>query len=459
MHSAMLGMSSASTVMAESFGILAVEGVFFAVLIMIKYGRSGIYIFEPFTIVTLSMVLVYFVAPVFQFEAGSTSRYGVDISQYCLNATTLVMVGYLSFFLMYEFNLKARQGKKKRGVGFKAIEFEVSQKLVKLAYAIWAIAYLLNVYYYINKGFDIVYIVTGGLTGEESNSLMESDSMAFLAYAKFILLGAWMMIYAYGSNRPVKVLLYILMLLNMFLGGGRLTLMIAILAPIVFSFGIRKESPRFSAVSLSVCLFILLFAFMQVARVGLRTGAGIDMGNITLNELFNPFYAEIDDFKSFYILLGVVPDKHEFLLGSQMLFYSLALLIPRAIWPGKPDPAVYDIVFLSFGERAVANGNAYPAIGEYYIEFGLVGVVVLMGLLGVVCRSLKNCYLETQGKSLAMMVYAIVFPSMLSIVIRGYFPQNFSMLLFLLAPLVLFRLLIGSDSDGNGSLMRERLPR
>lgn len=431
--------------MQAAFVALAIEGVFFALVISMKYGKSGIYCFEPFTMVTLVMVLVYLIAPLFQFAAGSTSRYGVDVSGNCLQGTLYVMIGYFAFFLLYEYSLRRGGRKRKRGLAYSQIAEPDAGKLLRWAYAIWVLAYCLNIFYYKSKGFDLLYIITGGLTGGETNDLAE-DSLAFLAYMKFIMLGSWIMIYAYGTNRPVKGVTFVLMLLCMFLGGGRATLMIGVLAPIVFSFARKKKSPKFSSVAISCGAFVLLFAFMQVARVGLRTGVGLDMSGITLDELFNPFYAEIDDFKAYYVLFDVVPEKHGFLLGSEMIVYSLVFLIPRAIFPGKPEPVVHDIVALGLGDQAAINGVAYPAIGEYYIEFGLFGVVVCMAIFGAVCRHLKQCYLANENKSLALMAYSVIYPSLMTFVIRGYFPQVFSMALFLLLPIAAFRLILGAEA-------------
>lgn len=450
---AILGLSVYSLLLASecnrvdlsgAYAALAVEGGVFATLIIAKYGHSGIYMFEPFTVITLVMVLVYFVAPVFQFAAGSTARYGVDVVRYCVPACGLVILGYFAFFLGCEFNLsRAKSNNKQPGPAFREIPSDRSAKLVRWSCLIWLLAYMVNVCYYLTKGFDIVYIVTGGLFGAGSNELSLEDGLLFMAYSKFLMLGSWMMIYAYGANRLAKAVTYVLTLLCMLLGGGRSTLMIALLAPIVFYYARSRKSPNGLSVAAASAGLIALFAFMQVARVGLRSGIGMDMSDVTLDELLNPFYAEIDDFKSFYALLGVVPERHDFLYGSQMILYSLVLLIPRAIFPGKPYPAVHELVGLSLGPQAVANGNAYPSIGEYYVEFGVIGVFVCMWLLGVISRRLKSCYLKTEGKSLAMMAYAIVYPSFLSVVIRGYMPQNFSMLLFMLAPLLLFWLLLG----------------
>lgn len=435
--------AGSNATMDASFITLSVEGVFFAVLIMVKNDRSGIYLFEPFTVVTLIMVLVYFVAPVFQFASGSTSRYGVDVSGYCPAATALVMLGYFAFFVAYEFPMNSHgAGQRSRGSAYFGLEVFDVRRCVMWAWAIWLAAYALNLIYYVSKGFDITYVVFGGLTSAEDNSELMDSSVGFLSYMKFILLGSWMMIYAYGENKFAKAITYVLLVLCMFLGGGRMTLLIALFAPIVLYYARTHRSPRFSQVLLVLAGLVALFAFMQVARVGLRSGVGVDLTGMTLDKMLNPFYTEIDDFKSYYVLLGTVPEKHDFLYGSQMVLYSLVFLIPRAIFPAKPDPAVYELVYLSLGNQAVANGNAYPAIGEYYVEFGVVGVVVIMFLLGIACRHLKSLYLDSEGKSLSLMAYSIIYPMLVSIVIRGYFPQNFSILLFLLAPLFVFLLLV-----------------
>ena len=353
--------------MQASFSALAAEGLLFAVILVAKNERSGIYMFEPFAIVTFVMILVYFVAPIFQFAAGSTSRYGVDVSKYCPIATALVMAGYFMFFIAYEFPIKRkRRGCKASGPAYHSILVFKAQKLVVWAYAIWFVAYVLNLFYYVNRGFDLTYVILGGLTGSEDNGDIIDGNLSFLAYLKYTLLGAWMMIYAYDDNKFGKIALYILTLLCMFLGGGRMTLLIALLAPVVFYYARSGKSPRFSYVLLAIAGLVALFAFMQVARVGLRLGTGVDVTGISIGEFLNPFYAEIDDFKSYYALLGTVPQRHDFLYGSQMFLYSLVILIPRAVFPAKPDPVVHEIVYLSLGNQAVLNGNAYQ-IGRAHV--------------------------------------------------------------------------------------------
>lgn len=455
-YSLLLSASTVRTELSAAYIALAGEGAIFGILLLAKYGRSGIYMFEPFTIIFLVTVLIYLVAPVLQFAAGSTSRYGVDVVRYCVPASCLVMLGSFMFFLGYEFPLNLTNRKKRIGsMGFCEIPEFVAPKLVRWCTWIWVVAYILNFYYYLRKGFDAVYILTGGLSGAELNDFASEDSLAFLAYSKFLLLGSWIVIYACGKNRPVKAVFYVMTLLSMFLGGGRATLFIGLLAPVVLYFARNGKSPRGSSVVLAGVALVGLFAFMQVARVGLRTGSGVDVSGMGIDEFLNPFYAEIDDFKSFYAVLGAVPSRHDFLYGSQMILYSLVLLVPRAIFPAKPSPAVHELVAVSLGNQAVMNGNAYPNIGEYYVEFGVIGVVLFMWLFGVIGRQLKNCYLLSEGKSTAMMAYSVVYPALFSFVIRGYMPQNFSMMLFLLLPIGICRVILGSETKKKESVNHE----
>lgn len=100
-------------------------------------------------------------------------------------------------------------------------------------------------------------------------------------------------------------------------------------------------------------------------------------------------------------------------------------------------PQVYDIVNVTYGNQAVLNGVAYPNLGEYYVEFGVIGIIVCMFVLGLLCRYARNLYVKRQGLSLALVFYSLIYGALFQIIIRGYMPQNFTMMLFLLTPVAL----------------------
>lgn len=424
----------------ECYVALTLEGLFFIVVLVLKYQKSGLYIFDPFAIITLLYILLFFVAPLMQFPSGSTARYGVDVSSYCMQATMVMLLGYTAFFFVYEARpLKEKIKNKKNSVFKTDFDEQTTNKLLKWAFAMWTVTYALCVLSYLFRGYDIAYILTGGFGSGIGNEIGE-NRLSFLGYLKYSLVGCWMFLFVCGKRKSVKVILFCLTIAILFLDGGRAAMIIPLLAPIVYVYTKRKTSPRIMTIAMFILALILLFAVMQVVRAGVRGGLGFDLSGQTMSSLFEPFRAEIEDYKAYYILFNVVPEQHDFLYGSQMILYSFVLLIPRALWPGKPEPQIYEIVRLSFGDQAVVNGVAYPAIGEYYVEFGILGCIVCMAILGSVTKRLRNCYLDADKKSLSIILYSLVYPSLIQIVIRGYFPQNFSMLLFLLAPILILYL-------------------
>lgn len=430
---ALEAVSAASALESESFGALTLQGLYFSLAILLRHMRRPVSLFEPYTMVTLVYVLVYHVAPVFQFSLGNSARYGVDAMPQTVEAVALVITGHFFFTLAYGF-----VGRKKPHGALPSIYREPVDKrrLAKIAYIAFAVCYALAVYYQIGRGFSLSYVMTGGLTGEQSGTVGES-SLMFLSYFRYACVGAWAVAFAYGQNRVAKVISFTMLLAIVFFSGTRAAILVPILVPIVIHYIQKGEAPSLVSLGIAAGLLVLLFAVMQVTRGGVAAGSGFDIGGSSVDDLFSPFYAEIDDFKVFYSILGVVPERHDFLYGSQMILYSLVLLVPRAIWPGKPMPQVYDIVNATYGNQAVLNGVAYPNLGEYYVEFGVIGVVVCMFVLGLLCRYARDLYIKRQGLSLSLVLYSLIYGALFQIIIRGYMPQNFTMMLFLLAPVVL----------------------
>ena len=59
-------------------------------------------------------------------------------------------------------------------------------------------------------------------------------------------------------------------------------------------------------------------------------------------------------------------------------------------------------------------------------------------LAGLFLQKVNALRTVENGNTLALVTYALVYPALMQVVIRGYFPQNFTMLLMLLAPILCF---------------------
>lgn len=426
---------------------LSFEGMGIAVCLFVKTRKSPVYIFEPYFVITLVYILVFYIAPYFQLPAGDNLKYGIDVSNYAVFASLLVVIGFASFSFAYDVTTVKSH---RQTTFYGSLCGRAEQIVLVSAYLLWFLAYALSLRNSMAKGYSLSYAITGGFMGGGINSsglINRDDGVGFVSYFRYSLVGCWIVILIYGKNRILKTLLFLLTVTMMLLDGTRAAVLIPLLAPIVFHYVKQKKSPKFSSVLLFTLALVAVFAVMQATRAGVRTGTGFDLSGKTLDSMMTPFLMEIEDYKVFYAILGVVPERHGFLYGSQMIGYSLVILIPRVLWPGKPDPQLYELIYRALGATAVRDGVAYPALGEYYVEFGILGCVSCMFLLGFFCKRLNALRTVENSNSLALMTYSLVYPTLMQIVIRGYFPQNFTMLIMLLAPIFCFWILAKQIPD------------
>lgn len=139
--------------------------------------------------------------------------------------------------------------------------------------------------------------------------------------------------------------------------------------------------------------------------------------------------------KTYYGIVLNIPNEMGYTLGRQIILYTAIMLIPRAVWLSKPQPILRDVISASVTEYSARAGTAYPYVGEYYHEFGIFGVIVLSLILGKLLGRLK-CYMFKSDIH-SQIVYATVFPLVFQILIRGYTPSNFYMIVFVILPVII----------------------
>jgi hypothetical protein len=105
----------------------------------------------------------------------------------------------------------------------------------------------------------------------------------------------------------------------------------------------------------------------------------------------------------------------------------LLFWIPRAIWPGKPVGTSFD--FAEFAGLS-AHNVSFPLTAELYVDFGILGVLLGMYILGVIYRRLDAwlCRPREAGSLSAYLVpIAHLECSILGIyLLRGSFLSSFA---------------------------------
>ncbi|MFC4989689.1 hypothetical protein [Saliphagus infecundisoli] len=84
-----------------------------------------------------------------------------------------------------------------------------------------------------------------------------------------------------------------------------------------------------------------------------------------------------DQFENFLALLSIMPEEIGFYYGT-FYFRAVTNFVPSAIWPGKPISTTGGVLYRTLGGET--GGRPPGAIGDYFINFGPPGLL-LMGLL------------------------------------------------------------------------------
>ncbi len=171
------------------------------------------------------------------------------------------------------------------------------------------------------------------------------------------------------------------------------------------------SAPRFSIMKLLfskigmsiVCLMVgmIFIGYLREAKIGVASSAG-RAAAVTLNSAFG----------NHENILWLIDNKFDFQYGKTY-WAGLANLYPRAFWAGKPvgaGPILKN--FVSPGSYAIGKkGNSSLTTGcitEAYMNFGLVGVVIMGAATGMLLYWLTLLRLRCIGGwTLAMYCYTI----------------------------------------------------
>lgn len=430
--------------------LLAAYIAFSSVICLIDF-KFGFDLFEPITLVTFIFLMMFTVAPLYNILQNDLLHpAGVNTWGGCIMGTAIAFFSYLSFCVGYYVKFFQRKATYRKTEAFKKIDIKEKPKsgiLVKLysyCIAIWCIGFVFSVGYIGIKGLDFLYIFTVGIWGNVDRNLVgEYAYIEFLSVFSNLMIPAWMYIYATGKNRFVRWGLFYLMVASYVIRGFRVFLVILALAPIVFYYLKNKKRPSQKTIVLFIVVFIFVNGIVGFARSALRAGDEIALNDFGAKEVVEAVVGNLEVYKTYYGVIEAIPEQYPYTYGKQMIGYTAMIFIPRVIWADKPEPIIRDVLRVAINDYAVKGGSAFPNLGEYYMEFGLVGCIIFMFFLGKLCLFLKKIYIKNPESGHHLIAYSILLPVLFQIIIRGYTPTNFYLVLFMALPIYCLRKLIG----------------
>jgi len=167
----------------------------------------------------------------------------------------------------------------------------------------------------------------------------------------------------------------------------------------------KKIKINFKLIFISIVLFIFSF-WISISRNANSTGLSNDDKvelAISSNEFIYPMQT----------LLFVIRDNWDFRLGETYLLLPFQTLIPRVIYPSKPKSLGSELVIKSTGG---GQGYAFTPTTEAYLNFGLLGPIIIHFFLGIfLVKLVKNVSLNHN-----LLTY-IIFFSLVFDFMRGDF--------------------------------------
>lgn len=143
------------------------------------------------------------------------------------------------------------------------------------------------------------------------------------------------------------------------------------------------------------------------------------------------------------VILDRVPERYDFRMGGSYASV-LAAPVPRRVWSGKPEALGRDVRSEIYGRPTFKNGYPPGLVGEAYINFGYLGVVLVPLLAGVFLRVLYRSFRPLLGWNLnATLLYAAILWEVGFNLVAGEFSANAVNLATTLIPLLLALAIVG----------------
>jgi hypothetical protein len=220
--------------------------------------------------------------------------------------------------------------------------------------------------------------------------------------------------------------------------GQRLSFIITILAVAIPFATARHRSHKgllaFTGLALTGLVFLLIvIPFNQTYRSTARSASGtlsisealaetpsilgqtIGTGNAAgvLSSSANFLLTRLREIDNPAIIMQRTPDEVKFLSPVQLVEAPIVILVPRAVWPGKPIlDTGYDFSQTYYDLPASAyTSSAITPVGDLYQHGGWIPVIVGMFLLGCGVRLLDDV-MDVRGNPHSIFLFLLLFPTL-----------------------------------------------
>jgi hypothetical protein len=207
------------------------------------------------------------------------------------------------------------------------------------------------------------------------------------------------LIYWYGFRRSLILLVFLFILLMVYQGYHRFRVIIPLI--LLLQIYLDRRSLKWPPLRLAPLLLVVILLFYPLKTIGRLAQAGADFSetaDASMEIIQGAIAGQADDqtfLDQFASAVTLTDYNGRFFYGGTYL-PILTLPIPKQIWPDKPGLADY-LDEISRPWRPMKEfGMIVTLLGESYINFGYVGLIVIPMLLAYI---LSRVYFRAYRKN------------------------------------------------------------
>lgn len=348
------------------------------------------------------------------------------------------LLGLVAFYVGYHAKLGAAISR-----CMPSLESRWSRSRLNWVAAIYGIATIsiLLVFVYRITGMGFLFHLTHSL--QTHNEYFKKG--AFWIGAALISLpsSSFFVLYAHSISSKVKrsqlalpFYFFLAVVVSLFV-GLRWPIIVILTVPIILRHYYEQKRIRMRHLVLGIPVLLVLLTGLNYFRNYGRHMFDMLSLETLLGSVVQTILAALDPFQTSVEIIQSVPEKLGFQYGLYYV-YTLLAPIPRALWPSKPVVSIeWLITETIYGQNPLEGPTVTPTlIGDLYLNFHVVGIVVGMFVWGLFWQAMYSYLLSNKKNIGVVLMYALLLLSGINVV-RGSLGGFIIATLISLAPIVI----------------------
>lgn len=393
-------------------------------------------VFEPITVLVAVYTFYFVIGPAINLLTGQYLFVGRDFRPLYAEGLILLIFGVASLWVGYHLPIGHKLGAAIAG----RIKSDVAELATLRRYA-WALTLLAVtgfVMWSVISNHSILQYFLRPLASWSGQAETQTGGLEinYLFLCIEWLIPAFVILLASGGlrNRVVRYA-YLTATVVLYASiGFRYRLVILVAAIVIAAYLRRKTRPRVVSLIAAMLVIFTLVGFVGGSRIATRLTGEATLGP-SQEQFISGTTSDTRIFDAYLAVVDAVPERINYAY-LEPIGYIFIIPIPRFIWPDKPFPDYLNDVHRAIGtSEALYSGAAIPHFGEYYLAFGIVGLILGMAAFGVGCRALWGFYKANPDNGWVRVIFAVSSGFLVQAIIRGYLSQIVSQWFFTIFPI------------------------